>query len=99
MQQIFNFILKTVIDYCFSALGISLSLRIQSHSFHRSKIISSANFLSGGVYEKINNVNEYLNLKTQNDALHWKMQAKVSYLIDTTALKIRQYKGVNLMTL
>ncbi len=48
---------------------ISLSLTIQSHSFHKSKVISSANFLSGGVYEKMNNVNEYFNLKIQNDEL------------------------------
>ena len=48
---------------------VSLSLTIQSHSFHKSKVISSANFLSGGVYEKMNNVNEYFNLKIQNDEL------------------------------
>ena len=70
MQQIFNFIFKNSNRILFLLLlGISLTLTIQSHSFHRSKIISSANFLSGGVYEKVNNLNEYLNLKTQNDAL------------------------------
>jgi rod shape-determining protein MreC len=70
MQQIFNFILKNSNRLLFLLLlGISLSLTIQSHSYHRSKIISSANFLSGGVYEKINNISEYLNLRTQNDAL------------------------------
>lgn len=50
-------------------MGISLTLTIQTHSFHKSKVISSANFLSGGVYEKMNNVNEYFNLKIQNDEL------------------------------
>lgn len=70
MQQIFNFILKNSNRLLFLLLlGISLSLTIQSHSYHRSKIISSANFLSGGVYEKINNISDYLNLRTQNDAL------------------------------
>ena len=70
MQQIFNFIFKNSNRLLFLLLlGISLALTIQSHSFHRSKIISSANFLSGGVYEKVNNINEYLNLRTQNDAL------------------------------
>ena len=70
MQQIFNFIIKNSNRLLFLLLlGISLSLTIQSHSYHRSKIISSANFLSGGVYERINNVSEYLNLRTQNDAL------------------------------
>ncbi|WP_269240619.1 rod shape-determining protein MreC [Flavobacterium limnophilum] len=70
MQQIFNFIYKNSNRLLFLLLlGISLFLTIQSHSYHRSKVISSANFLSGGVYERINNVSEYLNLRIQNDAL------------------------------
>lgn len=70
MQQIFNFIIKNSNRLLFLLLlGISLSLTIQSHSYHRSKIISSANFLSGGAYQRINNVREYFNLRTQNDAL------------------------------
>lgn len=70
MQQIFSFIIKNSNRILFLLLlGIALSLTIQSHSFHRSKVISSANFLSGGVYERINSVEEYLHLKEQNDAL------------------------------
>ena len=70
MQQIFSFIIKNSNRILFLLLlGISLSLTIQSHSFHRSKIISSANFLSGGVYEKIYAVEEYLHLREQNDEL------------------------------
>ncbi|UWY29681.1 rod shape-determining protein MreC [Flavobacterium sp. TR2] len=70
MQQIFNFLIRNSNRLLFLLLlGISLGLTIQSHSYHRSKIISSANFLSGGVYEKINRVNEYLNLRAENDEL------------------------------
>ena len=70
MQQIFSFIIKNSNRILFLLLlGISLSLTIQSHSFHRSRVISSANFLSGGVYEKINSVEEYLHLREQNDQL------------------------------
>jgi len=70
MQQIFNFILKNSNRLLFLLLlGISLVLTIQSHSYHRSKAVTSANFISGGVYEKIHNVQEYLNLKTQNEQL------------------------------
>jgi rod shape-determining protein MreC len=70
MQQIFNFIFKNSSRLLFLLLlSISILLTIQAHSYHRSKIISSANFLSGGVYEKIYNVREYLNLRTENDAL------------------------------
>ena len=70
MQQIFSFIIKNSNRILFLLLlGISLSLTVQSHSYHRSKVISSANFLSGGVYEKINSVEEYLHLREQNDQL------------------------------
>jgi len=70
MQQIFIFIIKNSTRLLFLLLlVISLSLTIQSHSYHRSKVINSANFVTGGVYELINSVNEYLNLKTENEGL------------------------------
>lgn len=70
MQQIINFLLKNSNRLLFLLLlGISLVLTIQSHSYHRSKVVTSANFVSGGVYERINNVKEYLALKTQNEQL------------------------------
>ena len=99
MQQIFNFIYKNSNRLLFLLLlGISLFLSIQSHSYHRSKIISSANFLSGGVYEKINNVGEYLNLRTQNDALaqeNARLRSLLFNVKDTTAIpKLDSLKGV-----
>jgi rod shape-determining protein MreC len=99
MQQIFNFIFKNSNRLLFLLLlGISLALTIQSHSFHRSKIISSANFLSGGVYEKVNNINEYLNLRTENDALALENANLKSLLFnkkDTTQIKkLDSLKGV-----
>jgi rod shape-determining protein MreC len=101
MQQIFNFILKNSNRLLFLLLlGISLSLTIQSHSFHRSTVINSANFLSGGVYQEISQVNEYLNLKTQNDALALENAQLKSLLFnrkDTTLAipKLDSIKGVN----
>ncbi|CAM3993597.1 rod shape-determining protein MreC [Flavobacterium antarcticum] len=50
-------------------LGISLSLTIQAHSFHKSKVISSANFLSGGVYSQLNSIDEYFSLRSKNEEL------------------------------
>lgn len=99
MQQIFNFIFKNSNRLLFLLLiCISLLLTIQSHSYHKSRIISSANFLSGGVYEKINNVNEYLNLKTENDALaleNARLKSIVFNTKDTLALqKFEKIKGV-----
>ncbi|MFT4983964.1 MAG: rod shape-determining protein MreC [Flavobacterium sp.] len=85
MQQIFNFIFKNSNRILFLLLlCISLLLTIQAHSYHRSKIISSANYLSGGVYQRINNVSEYLNLKSQNDALAIENARLKSVLFATT---------------
>jgi rod shape-determining protein MreC len=70
MQQIFNFIFKNSTRLLFLLLlGISLILTIQSHSYHRSKVINSANFLTGGVYARLNAIEEYLNLKSENEGL------------------------------
>ncbi|MCG9794135.1 rod shape-determining protein MreC [Flavobacterium algicola] len=99
MQQIFNFIFKNSNRILFLLLlCISLLLTIQSHSFHKSRVISSANFVSGGVYEKINNVSEYLNLQTQNEALALENARLKSILFstkDTTEIKkIENLEGV-----
>lgn len=100
MQQIFNFIYKNSNRLLFLLLlGISLFLTIQSHSYHRSKVISSANFLSGGVYERINNVSEYLNLRTQNEALaqeNAKLRSLLFDVKDTASIpKLDSIKGLH----
>ena len=99
MQQIFNFLIRNSNRLLFLLLlGISLGLTIQSHSFHRSRVINSANFLSGGVYEKINHVNEYLNLRAENDELVLENARLKSLLFnkeDTTKLPLPDtIKGV-----
>ncbi len=100
MQQIVNFILKNSNRLLFLLLLVfSLFLTIQSHSYHKSRIISSANFLSGGVYEKINNISEYFNLRTQNDALaqeNAKLRSILFNAKDTSSLpKLDSIKGFN----
>ena len=50
-------------------LILSLTLTITSHTYHRSEYINSANRISGSVYTKINDVNEYLSLKEKNKEL------------------------------
>jgi rod shape-determining protein MreC len=70
MQQIFNFIYKNSNRLLFLLLLItSLTLVIQSHSYHRSNIVNSTNYLSGIVYEKKSLINEYFNLRSQNNKL------------------------------
>lgn len=70
MQQIINFFLRNKNFLLFLLLfSIAISLTIQSHSYHRSKFINSANFLTGGVYESVNNIEQYFNLKEENEQL------------------------------
>jgi len=70
MQQIFNFVIRNKTFLLFSLLfSIALALTIQSHSYHRSKFINSANGLTGGVYGTANSVEQYFNLKTKNHIL------------------------------
>ena len=104
MQQIFNFIFKNSYRLLFLLLlGTSLVLAIQSHSYHRSKVISSANFLTGGVYEQINSVHEYFGLRKQNDELAKENARLKSYLFnikDSTVIpKIDSIKGVSKINL
>lgn len=70
MQQIINFIIRNKTFLLFLLLlSLSFAFTIQTHSYHKSKFINSANFLTGGVYNSVNNISEYLNLKTQNALL------------------------------
>lgn len=70
MQQIINFIIKNSHRLLFLLLlGISFSLVVKSHSYHRSEYVNSANALTGAYYEKVNEVNEYFSLKQKNKDL------------------------------
>ena len=70
MQQIINFVIRNKTSLLFLLLfGISIGLTIQSHSYHKSKFINSANFLTGGIYNSATNVTDYFDLRTQNEIL------------------------------
>lgn len=99
MQQIFNFIFKNSYRLLFfTLLFIAFILTVQSHSFHRSKIINSANFLTGGVYNQLHAINEYLNLKTENEGLAQENARLKSLLYNqkdtTSSSKKRVFDGV-----
>lgn len=67
MQQIISFLYKNKYFLLFLLLeSFAIFFTIQSHSYHRSKFINSANFVSGGIYKKINNFKEFLLLKEEN---------------------------------
>jgi len=70
MQQIINFFLRNKNSLLFLLLFfLGIILTIQSHSYHKSKFINSANFLSGGVYESFSSLGDYFNLKEENAKL------------------------------
>ncbi|HAI16674.1 MAG TPA: rod shape-determining protein MreC, partial [Xanthomarina gelatinilytica] len=70
MQQIINFIIRNKSFLLYLLLfSIAMVFTIQSHSYHKSKFINSANFLSGGIYNSVNNVSEYMHLRKQNELL------------------------------
>ena len=67
MQQILSFFFKNKHILLFFLLElIAIIFTIQSHSFHKSKFVNSANYITGGIYNKINNVKEFLFLKKEN---------------------------------
>ncbi|WP_108803496.1 rod shape-determining protein MreC [Aquimarina sp. Aq107] len=70
MQQIINFLIRNKNFLLFLLLlFFSLILTIQSHSYHKSKFISSTNFLSGGVYGWRYSITNYFGLKNKNERL------------------------------
>ena len=70
MQQIISFLYKNKLFILFLLLEVLATVfTIQSHSFHKSKFVNSANFVSGGVYNRINNFKEFLLLKKENERL------------------------------
>lgn len=70
MQQIVNFIIKYKYFLFFLLLEIiAISFTIQNHSYHNSKFVNSANFLTGGIYKRINRFKEYGDLREHNQQL------------------------------
>jgi len=96
MQQIVNFFLrnKNFLLYLF-LLFLSLVFIVQSHSYHQSKFINSANFLTGGIFSGVNNIRQYFNLREENQQLlqeNNRLKSLVfndedSLVIDTTLAK------------
>lgn len=70
MQQIIFFFIRNKNFLLFAVLfTISIALTIQTHNYHSDKFISSANFVTGGIYTFRNNITDYFSLRTENDQL------------------------------
>jgi len=70
MQQLIYFFQKYRYFLFFALLEfIALFLIINNNTYHKSKFISSANGVTGGLYENFSKLSDYFNLKTQNAEL------------------------------
>ena len=91
MQQIINFLIRNKNNLLFLILlGLSLILTIQAHSFQKSKFISSANYISGGIYSWRSDINTYFNLEEYNQRLleeNQRLRTSLASLEDTTQLR------------
>ena len=90
MQQIINFLIRNKNNILFLLLlGFSLFLTIQAHSYQKSRFVSSANFLSGGIYSWRNEINEYFRLEDYNRRLleeNEELRSRLAALEDTSAV-------------
>ena len=93
MQQIINFLIRNKNNILFLLLlSVSLFLTIQSHSYQKSKFISSANFVTGGIYSWTSNINTYFNLEEYNLRLleeNQRLRTRLATYEDS--LEIRDY--------
>lgn len=70
MQQIINFVIRNKTFLLFLLLfALSLFFTIQSHSYHKSKFINSANGITGRIYKTTYGIKHYFNLKNENKEL------------------------------
>ncbi len=70
MRQIIFFFIRNKNFLLFLLLlTVSLFLTVNSHSFHKNKIATSANFFSGGLYSAKQYIMDYFSLKEQNAIL------------------------------
>lgn len=97
MQQIINFLIRNKNNILFLLLlTFSLFLTIQSHSYQKSKFISSANFLSGGIYSWTSNINSYFNLEQYNLRLleeNERLRTRLASYEDS--LEVKSYKDTS----
>ncbi len=97
MQQIINFLIRNKNNILFLLLlSFSLFLTIQSHSYQKSKFISSANFLSGGIYSWTSDINSYFYLEQYNLRLleeNERLRTRLASYEDS--LEVKSYKDTS----
>lgn len=70
MQQIINFLIRyKIFLFYLLLLFISLIFTFQSHSYHQSRFLNSANYVSGSIYTFFDNTTSYFDLREENEKL------------------------------
>lgn len=70
MLQLIKFFTNNRVFILFVLLEfVALVFIINSHSYHNSKYVNSANYISGSILKKSNAIRDYFKLKKQNKAL------------------------------
>ena len=70
MQQILFFLIRNKNFLLFIVLfSVSVSLTIQTHSYHKNKFVNSSNSITGGIYSIKSSITGYFNLKEENKIL------------------------------
>jgi rod shape-determining protein MreC len=100
MQQLIYFFQKYRYFLFFVLLElVALFLIINNNNFHKSKFISSANGVTGGMYESFSKLSDYFNLKTQNAELISENEQLKNLLEKYNATKDTTESGVVIDTL
>ena len=95
-----RFIVYILLKYKFFLIflmleGLALIFTIQSHSYHKSHFVNSANAITGGVYEQTASIEEFFVLKGENQNLANEnarlknIIARIASEKDTTSYTIR----------
>ncbi len=70
MQQILFFLIRNKNFLLFIVLfSVSVSLTIQTHSYHKNKFVNSSNSITGGIYSIKSSITGYFNLREENKIL------------------------------
>jgi rod shape-determining protein MreC len=99
MQQIILFLIKNKTGLVFIMLmTVALGLTFQAHTYHNSKLVSSANFIAGNVLGTSENIYQYFDLKTQNEILFEENEALRKQLLNLTPAEDTLKAGLEFMT-
>ncbi len=70
MQKFSNFIKKNRYFLLFISLeALAILFTVQSHSYHKSQFVNSANEITGNLYERMHNLSSFYALRIENEKL------------------------------